>query len=318
MNKYVVIGLGILGFIILAILVRKYSTSSTQPPLTNSISVDGGWSDWSACSESCGGGSQNRTCTNPAPSNGGSICTGDHTQSCNTQDCSGNNPIPVDGGWTTWSTCSAPCGGGSQTRTCTNPIPSGNGKLCPSTDPSTQSCNTQACIAPIVPVQTSNNTSGRWLAFPVNSVLPGSPVSIVDDGEHLTFKTSDGTATNGVWINNNNINYVFNNGITLIGTLTDNGNTINWKNGSDLFVIWKKINLVGNYIGLGTQVTANISVDDGTSLTITSPSAGTAKWTGINTLSFGQLSGIVTIVGIYTSITWMSGGKVFIVWQKTN
>ncbi|MBA7626508.1 hypothetical protein ES703_33959 [subsurface metagenome] len=49
--------------------------------------VDGGWSSWGACSVSCGGGTQTRTCTNPIPSCGGAECVGDSSQSCNTQAC---------------------------------------------------------------------------------------------------------------------------------------------------------------------------------------------------------------------------------------
>jgi len=49
--------------------------------------VDGGWSDWSSCSVSCGGGTQTRTCDNPAPSCGGADCDGFSTQDCNTQVC---------------------------------------------------------------------------------------------------------------------------------------------------------------------------------------------------------------------------------------
>lgn len=51
------------------------------------VPVDGGWSPWSACSASCGGGIQTRTCTNPAPQNGGAPCVGPTTQACNTQAC---------------------------------------------------------------------------------------------------------------------------------------------------------------------------------------------------------------------------------------
>ena len=49
--------------------------------------VNGGWSDWSTCSVSCGGGTQTRTCTNPAPANGGSPCSGASSKDCNTQAC---------------------------------------------------------------------------------------------------------------------------------------------------------------------------------------------------------------------------------------
>ena len=58
--------------------------------------VDGGWSDdgdWSECSAECGGGKQyrTRTCTNPAPANGGSDCVGSahEFQDCNTEPCPG-------------------------------------------------------------------------------------------------------------------------------------------------------------------------------------------------------------------------------------
>eukprot|EP00397_Hematodinium_sp_SG-2012_P043434 GEMP01048277.1.p1 GENE.GEMP01048277.1~~GEMP01048277.1.p1 ORF type:complete len:321 (+),score=23.18 GEMP01048277.1:76-1038(+) len=57
--------------------------------------VNGGWSSWGAygaCSKTCGGGTKRRTreCTNPAPSNGGSDCSGSGTEnrSCNTEACS--------------------------------------------------------------------------------------------------------------------------------------------------------------------------------------------------------------------------------------
>jgi hypothetical protein len=49
--------------------------------------IDGGWSDWGACSVDCttdgSGGTQTRSCTNPAPQYGGADCVGDSTQSCN-------------------------------------------------------------------------------------------------------------------------------------------------------------------------------------------------------------------------------------------
>jgi len=62
-----------------------------------------------------------------------------------------------DGGWSSWSACSAKCNGGTRTRTCTAPEPRGAGKQCD--DPShlvygtaaaddllsTEECNTAAC-----------------------------------------------------------------------------------------------------------------------------------------------------------------------------
>ena len=58
--------------------------------------VDGGWSYWgpfSYCSEECGGGEKirERSCTHPAPSNGGAECEGDseESMSCNEHPCPG-------------------------------------------------------------------------------------------------------------------------------------------------------------------------------------------------------------------------------------
>merc|ERR1719494_1213049 len=60
--------------------------------------INGGytlWSDWSECSETCGGGTTKRYrfCTNPEPKYGGKTCKGRNlgndvqTKSCNTHDC---------------------------------------------------------------------------------------------------------------------------------------------------------------------------------------------------------------------------------------
>ncbi|XP_046560080.1 coadhesin-like [Haliotis rubra] len=126
------------------------------------VNIDVNWTEWTdttgVCSVSCGGGSRTinrtRTCTNPAPSNGGRDCVGspsDHyTEVCNTNGC------PVDGNWTEWTVtegvCSASCGGGSRTisrsRTCTNPSPSNGGENCVGsrTGRYTEICNTNRCL----------------------------------------------------------------------------------------------------------------------------------------------------------------------------
>jgi hypothetical protein len=71
---------------------------------TLSRDVDGGWTDWGGCSLSCGGGTQTRTCTNPAPHGSGSDCVGDSEQSCNTFACPVMQPLIVNGqSYTDWT-----------------------------------------------------------------------------------------------------------------------------------------------------------------------------------------------------------------------
>ena len=67
--------------------------------------IDGVWSQWSTwtvCSKSCDTGTQTRerTCTNPAPANGGQACQGDSTQAqkCNTISCLGGGSGGGEGG----------------------------------------------------------------------------------------------------------------------------------------------------------------------------------------------------------------------------
>ena len=121
----------------------------SQSTLTPVDCVVSAWSDWSACSAVCGGGTQTQTRTViVAPSGGGTPCPVLYeTQSCNTQPC-------VTYQWSTssWSACSVACGGGTETRTalCVD----GNGNVVDSgycaglTAPVTsEACNTQACPA---------------------------------------------------------------------------------------------------------------------------------------------------------------------------
>ncbi|XP_048049492.1 semaphorin-5B isoform X2 [Megalobrama amblycephala] len=75
----------------------EYQDCNPQPcPVNGAWSC---WSSWSQCSVPCGGGhyQRTRTCTSPAPANGGDICIGLHTEEalCNTHTC--------DGGWMAWS-----------------------------------------------------------------------------------------------------------------------------------------------------------------------------------------------------------------------
>jgi hypothetical protein len=79
------------------------NTHSCAP--TPQIPINGGWSGWyneGTCSKSCGGGWQNqvRSCTNPAPANGGAICSGASTQqvACNTHSCEPASQTPISEG----------------------------------------------------------------------------------------------------------------------------------------------------------------------------------------------------------------------------
>ncbi|GFN97244.1 sco-spondin-like, partial [Plakobranchus ocellatus] len=102
------------------------------------------WSAWDLCNVTCGGGHQvrNRTCDGPYYQ--GLDCQGpaEENQTCNTQPC------PVDGfygAWSAWSQCSAPCGGGTQSRDRPCTPPQHQGQDCQGPSNQTQECNTQPC-----------------------------------------------------------------------------------------------------------------------------------------------------------------------------
>ncbi|XP_036707058.1 semaphorin-5B isoform X5 [Balaenoptera musculus] len=128
-------------------LVEELLRSGGSSPHTAS----GGWAawgPWSSCSRDCelGFRVRKRTCTNPEPRNGGLPCVGDAAeyQDCNPQAC------PVRGAWscwTSWSPCSASCGGGhyQRTRSCTSPAPSPGEDICLGLHTEEALCATQAC-----------------------------------------------------------------------------------------------------------------------------------------------------------------------------
>lgn len=106
------------------------------------------WTSWSQCSRDCSRGIRNRkrVCNNPEPKYGGMPCLGPSLefQECNILPC------PVDGMWSCWSSwskCSATCGGGHymRTRSCTNPAPAYGGDICLGLHTEEALCNTQTC-----------------------------------------------------------------------------------------------------------------------------------------------------------------------------
>jgi len=115
--------------------------------------VDGKWSEWSSCSKTCRGGKRSRSCTNPAPKNGGKICEGESSEDCNQDaECGVHGEYSQ---WTEYGACSVLCGGtGVKTRKRTCSEAQHGGMTCQEQDlgPDTQTmdCNNGDC--PIVPV----------------------------------------------------------------------------------------------------------------------------------------------------------------------
>ncbi len=122
---------------------------NTQPCLPAEWTVG----DWSACSTTCGPGIQTRTvqCTLAGAVVADAQCANAGPKPATTQPC---NPGPCDTyEWTvgSWSACSAPCGGGTRTRTvaCISVITGTvvSDALCTGTRPqSSEACNTQPCL----------------------------------------------------------------------------------------------------------------------------------------------------------------------------
>ncbi|CAD7922585.1 unnamed protein product [Amoebophrya sp. A120] len=107
------------------------------------------WTDWTSCSQTCGGGQQYRTREVETPASaGGTPCEGNLKEvvACNTDPC----VEPVDckwGEWTEYGACSASCGGGEKVRDREIVVaPRFGGKLCePHVKEEVAPCNQQSC-----------------------------------------------------------------------------------------------------------------------------------------------------------------------------
>uniref|UniRef100_A0AAR2LHG3 SCO-spondin n=1 Tax=Pygocentrus nattereri TaxID=42514 RepID=A0AAR2LHG3_PYGNA len=107
------------------------------------------WSEWSACSRSCGVGQQQRFRSFLAPGVNGTWCPdilGGNVENrfCNIRACR------VDGSWSRWSPwsrCDKACGGGRsiRTRSCSSPPPKNGGWNCVGEKNQVKPCNTKPC-----------------------------------------------------------------------------------------------------------------------------------------------------------------------------
>ncbi len=121
-------------------VLSEDAACNTQPCVDCAVSA---WSAWTPCTETCGGGTQTRTRTvTQQPDPDGLQCPVlMETQACNEMPCD-----CVLSDWSQFGECSAPCDGGTQTRTRTvvqQPDTGGApcGALMEAMD-----CNTQDCV----------------------------------------------------------------------------------------------------------------------------------------------------------------------------
>ena len=126
------------------------------------------WSSWSSCSKSCSEGFRGRTRNILQQAEGGGLpCQHRHdTRSCKSDRCPGAKTVLETGsesilhlfggklllsvdcrlsGWTSWSSCTKTCSGGTQKRSRSVLKPEQYGRqACPKLEESNE-CNTQEC-----------------------------------------------------------------------------------------------------------------------------------------------------------------------------
>jgi len=139
----------------------------------SSALVYSSWSSWSSCSASCGtSGTQYRTRTATSKYNGQSCSISGSNQrqeqACNRRDCCESSAL-VYSDWSSWSTCSKTCGGGTQyrTRTATSKY---NGQSCSisgTNQRQEQACNTQSCG--LILFDSTTSISDDWRSWTSNN-----------------------------------------------------------------------------------------------------------------------------------------------------
>ncbi|XP_066538805.1 adhesion G protein-coupled receptor B1 isoform X1 [Hoplias malabaricus] len=123
------------------------------------------WSSWSSCSASCSNGTMQRMRECNGPSHGGSECQGEwlQTRDCFLREC------PVDGRWqqwTSWSSCTKTCGGGSQQRQRVCYGPFFGGESCPGDREEVRRCNEKRCPEPHEICDEENFSNVVWKRTP--------------------------------------------------------------------------------------------------------------------------------------------------------
>jgi hypothetical protein len=151
------------------------------------------------------------------------------SQACNTQAC------PVDcavSAWSAWGTCSATCGGGTQTQTRTVVTPSSNGgAACPALTQS-QACNTQACSSGYY-IAVTNELNYSW------TVRSSASYSVPTGFSFISYWTFDPTKLGpGLSLSNNNT--------TLAGTI--NSTAISKLSISDKVMVSVSVNPNGSNV----------------------------------------------------------------------
>ncbi|XP_067654600.1 SCO-spondin-like isoform X2 [Haliotis asinina] len=205
-------------------------------PAACSTPVNGNWAEWSQwigppCPATCGPTARrnltrSRTCTNPAPSNGGSTCpgadSGIQTEQCGPASCG----TPVNGNWAEWSQwigppCPATCGPTARrnltrSRTCTNPAPSNGGSICPGVDSGiqTEQCGPVTCGSSVISTQLQNVTRrvGEQVVF---------QISLTQTGLTGVWQKNDGAipTDSRILVSNTGSIYLYINGVQV----SDNG-----------------------------------------------------------------------------------------------
>lgn len=156
------------------------------------------WSDFGACTKTCGGGTRTRTrYVLQPPMNGGTACdVTTQNLPCNT------DPCPQDcvlGDWGPWSVCDKLCGPSSRTRTRAIATPAGPGGVACPTEAQrteTQQCNLPACDTMFNPVMWFKIQDVGIETTPNGSIIQRWTSSYINPN-NSTPKVANGTGVGG-------------------------------------------------------------------------------------------------------------------------